>query len=759
MVRAGRRARSKSEVELTMEKERLTFCRICEPMCGLKVRVEENRVLGIQGDREHPLSRGWICKRGAAFAEIHNDPDRLRHPLRKGPDGMERIAWKQAVGEVAARLGKIRNRYGPESIALYMGNPMAFCTYGTLALPAFARALGTPHFFTSGSQDCNNKFVAAQQVLGSPVLQPIPDLDHVGYLLLIGGNPLVSGMSFIQVPRPAETLLNIRRRGGEIVVVDPRRTETAKIATKHLFIQPDTDFFFLLSLLCVLVREGLWDRRWAEEDLGGFAALRELVDRWPPERTEPITGIPCEETRQIARRLAGPEPAAAYGSIGISLGRTGTLNYWLLLVLNILSGHFDRKGGSLLCRGVMDSEQLYRLSGMEKVRGQSRIGGFRSVMGTYPAALLSHEILNDRDKRIRALVVVAGNPLLSIPGESRLREAFERLELLVCLDLYQNETGAFAHYLFPTTDFLEREDLDLSHVGLQLRRHAVYTSAVVEPDAEQLPEWQILQRISDEMGLPLWGKLLDPLLKAAARMPGAGRIGGKEAGKVPVPRLILKLLFRIFGEVDFSTLESAPRGVVLGPHEYGRFGRQKARWRRGPKIHLSPAEFLREAWRMEERLAARKSETAEFLLIGKRERHTHNTWMHNSPKLLGKETTNYAYLHPEDAVEKGIRDGDWVRIKGLDGGELRAPCRLSADLKRKVVALPHGWGHVYAAGWHHARERSGVNVNVLASDAVWRLESFAGMTWMNGIPVDVEPVRPAKRKKRKSGSGAPGDGG
>ena len=727
-----------------MPEERITFCRICEPMCGLKVMVEGNKVLSIQGDREHPLSKGWICRRGVALADIHNDPDRLKHPLRRNSSGWERVSWEQAIKEVAGRLSHIRSTYGSDSIAVYLGNPMAFCTYGALSVPAFVKALGTSQFYTSGSQDCNNKFAASQKVFGLPMLHPIPDLDHIQYLLMIGANPVVSGMSFSQVPRPAETLQNIRKRGGQLVVVDPRRTETARLATEHLFIQPDTDCFFLLSLLCVMVKNGLYDRRRAEEDRQGFAALRELVLNWPPERTEGITCIPKEKTIEIAHRLTSGGPAACYGSIGISLGRSGTLNYWLILAINILSGHFDQKGGSILCRGVLDMGKLYRLSGAGKTTRRSRTGHFPAVMGTYPASLLAHEILNDRRDRIRALVVVAGNPLLSVPNELHLKEAFEKLDVLVCLDIYKNETGAFAHYVLPTTDFLEREDLTLSHTGLQVRRHFSYTPAVVRPDKEQREEWLIIQALADGMGLALWGKPAAKFLQIAELIPGRSFFKTGLGTRDPLPRMVLKLLFRFLGEIDFAAIESSPRGVALSPHEYGRFQHRKKWWQMGRGITLAPNDLLHEAWKLDGVLALRDSEKKEFLLIGKRERHTHNTWMHNIDRLVGDETTNYLYIHPEDAARKGIDEGALVRVKGAQGAHLDVPCRFSPDLKRGVIALPHGWGHRYPAGWTRARKRPGVNANRLASDSVWKLEPFAGMAWLNGLPVEI---RPAKKKK------------
>ena len=737
-----------------MALEKLTYCRPCEPMCGLRVEVEEGRVLRIRGDREHPISRGHICRRGVAFAEIHNDPDRLRQPHRRGAHGWDTIGWPMALEEVGDKLREIRDRHGPRSVAVYLGNPMAFCTYGAMSVPAFVRALGTDQFYTSGSQDCNNKFAAAERVFGSPVLQPVPDLDHVQYLLIIGANPAVSGMSFVQVGRPVEALRRIRERGGRVVVVDPRRSETARLADEHLAIQPDTDAFLLLSLLWVMIERDLYDRHWAEQDPRGFADLAEVVRNWPPERTEALTGIPAGKVEEMAARLAGPAPAACYGSVGINLGRSGTLTYWLMLAANLLSGHFDRKGGSIVCRGLVDAVRLYRVAGLDRSGRRSATGDFRPIMGTYPAALLAQEILNERKPRVRALVVAAGNPLLSVPNERRLKEALKKLDLLVCLDLYRNETGAYAHYILPTTDFLEREDLNLSHAGLQVRPFAAFTPAAVEPDGAQRPEWEILEDIAARMGLRLWGGA-ERAVRLLGRLPVVSGWVDRSPGsdRVAFPRFAVKTVLRTMGRVRLADLEASPRGVLLGDHEHGRLRGGRGWGRRGPRVRLAPPELVREAWKLDGFLTLRAAESGEFLLIGKRERHTHNTWMHNAAGLVGEETTNYLYMHPEDAAAKGIRQGDRVSVRNQEGARVEIPCRLTADLRRGVVAVPHGWGHVHDAGWRRARRSPGVNVNRLASDSVWKLEPIAGVAWMTGIPVDVKPLKKRRRKKDESTGG------
>jgi len=733
-----------------MVEEKTTYCRICEPMCGLKVEVEGSRLLSVRGDPDHPLSKGWLCRRGIAFGELHNDPDRLRRPLRKAEKGFEEIPWDTALDEVAKKLRRIRDTHGPQSVAVYNGNPMAFCTYGTISVPMFVGALKTRQFFTAGSQDCNNKFAASERVFGSPMLQPIPDLDNVHYLLMIGANPAVSGMSVVQVPRTVETLQNIRKRGGELVVVDPRRTETAKLASEHLFIRPDTDCFFLLSLLWVLIEQGRVDARWVEADPEGFAALKEVVAQWPPERTEALTGIAKEKVEEIALKLAGPRPAVVYGSIGINLGRHGTLNYWLLLVLNLLSGHFDRKGGAFLSRGLVNVDKLYRRT----LRGhsvRSSIGDFEPLLGSYPAAVMAPEILTERRTGIRALVVVAGNPLLSVPNEGHLKEALSKLDLLVCLDIYKNETGAFADYLLPCTDFFEREDINLSHATLQFRPYATLTRAVVETDGEQRPEWQILEDLAGRMGIDMWGGGVGKAIGLASRIPQLrGLLGGNRdgSGRLITAKAMIRLILSLMGQVNLKALEAADPGILLKPNEFGKLLPGKRRWGKGLEVRMAPRDLLREAWKLDSALALREAEGGEFLLIGKRERHTHNTWVHNADSLMKGETTNHLYMHPEDAEGKGIGEGDRVSVRSLEGKRLEVPCRLSSDMMRGVVGLPHGWGHRYAAGWSRANKRPGVNVNRLATDSVWKIEPIAGMSWLNGIPVHVNKVKPRKRKKK-----------
>jgi formate dehydrogenase len=337
-----------------------------------------------------------------------------------------------------------------------------------------------------------------------------------------------------------------------------------------------------------------------------------------------------------------------------------------------------------------------------------------------------------------------------VPNEAHLKEALSKLDLLVCLDIYQNETGAFADYLLPCTDFFEREDINLSHATLQFRPYATLTRAVVEPDGEQRPEWQILEDLSERMGLSMWGGAVGGLIRGAGKIPWTSGFleGSKQGDRVIMPKAMLRMIPGVLGQVDLHALETADRGIMLKPPEFGKLRNASKLWGDRLKVRMAPHDLLREAWKLDAMVSLREAEGGEFLLIGKRERHTHNTWVHNADGLLKEETTNYLYMNPDDAAGKGIEEGDRVSVRSLEGERLEVPCRITSDMMQGVVALPHGWGHRYAAGWRRANKRPGVNVNRLATDSVWKLEPIAGMSWLNGIPVHVRKLKPRKTKTK-----------
>ena len=695
-------------------REKVTFCRICEPLCGMVATVEDGRVTRLRPDRDHPLSRGYACPKGIAMAEVQNDPDRVLYPLRRVREGeFERVSWEVALGDIAARLMRIP----ASSVAWYMGNPGAFSYSHTLWVKGFLDAIGSPHYYSAGSQDVNNRFAASALLYGSPLLVPIPDLKRTRLLLIVGANPLVSHGSVLSAPRVREQLLEVDR----VVVVDPRRSETAR-QFEHLPVHPDSDAFLLLSLIATVFEEGLADRIFLERFGTGAEELKRLAQEHPPEMTEHRTGVPAERARQLARDFAGADGAAAYGRTGSCLGRFGTLVAFLLDALNAVTGNVDRPGGSVFGDPPIAIEKLGEQVGLDtygKIR--SRIGGFPDVIGNLPASLLAQEMETAGEGQVRALFVSAGNPVLSVPNGDALERAMGSLELCVSLDLYVNETNRHADYVLPTTTFYEREDVPVALLGFFTTPFIQATDAVVEPPGECRQEWEIVDDISRRLGVaPYSDRRLRRLAKLGLRLR---------------PERLLDLLLRAGpARLSLRKLRRHPHGLVLGEQlETGLLAR-KLRNPEG-KIRLCPPEIVEEIGR----LAGTNGRDERFplRLIGLRELRSHNSWMHNAPLLMRGGRSHALRVHPDDASPLGLEDGAEARVES-EHGALSVPVALSDDMTPGTVALPHGWGH--RGGWRLANQHGGANVNLLAGSQAGDLERLAGMAHLNGIPVRLLPA-------------------
>jgi anaerobic selenocysteine-containing dehydrogenase len=712
--------------------ERITFCRICEPLCGLVATVEDGRVTRLRPDREHPLSRGFACPKGIAMAEVQNDPDRVLHPLRRRADGegFEQVGWTEALEDIGRRLRAIRERRGPAAVGWYMGNPGAFSYSHTLWVKGFLDALGSPHYYTAGSQDVNNRFAASALLYGSPLVVPIPDLPRTRFLLMVGANPLVSHGSVLTAPRIREALAAIVARGGRVVVVDPRRSETAA-AFEHVAITPDADAWLLLSLLHVIFAEGLADEGALSAHTTGAEALRAAAERHAPEGTAARTGIPPAIVRALARDLAAAEGAAVYGRTGSCLGRFGTLVAFLLDALNVVTGNLDRPGGAVFGRPAIALDDVGERFGLATYgETHSRFGGFPDVLGNLPASLLPREILAPGERQIRALFVSAGNPVLSVPDGEALASALAELELLVSLDLYVNETNRHADYVLPATTFLERDDLPVAFLGFHTTPFVQYTERVVEPAGEAREEWEVIEELSRALGVT-------PSSVAPLRL--LGRLGIRLS-----PQRLIDLLLRTGpdgdwfglrrGGLSLGRLRGLPHGVVTARHVATGVLRRKVRAPRS-RVRLGPPEILGELERLDRADAVDTEHPLR--LIGLRELRSHNSWMHNAPGLMRGGREQPLRMHPHDAGKAGVRDGDRVRVISRSG-VLEIAARVTGEMSPGAVAMPHGWGH--RGGWRLANEHAGVNVNELASAEPEDLEPLAGMAFLNGIPVRVEPV-------------------
>jgi anaerobic selenocysteine-containing dehydrogenase len=716
--------------------ERVTFCRICEPLCGMVATVEDGRLVQLRPDPDHPLSRGYACPKGIAMEGVQNDPDRVVYPLRRtgAPGEFERVTWEEALSDIAARLRALLDTRGPDSLGWYMGNPGAFSYSHTLWAKGFLDGIGSSQYYTAGSQDVNNRFAASALLYGSPLLVPIPDLRRTDFLLMLGANPLVSHGSVLSAPRVREELGDIVARDGRVVVVDPRRTETAR-QFEHVPIRPDADAWLLLAMLHVIFAEGLADGAYIDRHTRGVDALAARARQFTPERAAEVTGIPAAQVSALARDFARAPAAAAYGRTGTCLGRFGTLVAYLLDALNAVTGNLDRPGGAVFGRPPIALDEIAEKAGLAtygKVR--SRFGGFPDVIGNLPATLLPREITTPGDRQIRAFFVSAGNPVLSVPDGTALEQALEQLDLMVALDFYMTETSRHADYILPATTYLEREDVPVALMGFFSTPFIQVTDAVVTPRGEAREEWRIIDDLSRRIGVAPYS--LRPLRQLA-------RLGIRVS-----PRRLVDAILRTGPAGDWFGLRRAglslrkvarsPHGVVLSEHIATDVLPSRVR-HRDRRVHVGDTEAMIEV----DRLASANGASPDFplRLIGLRELRSHNSWMHNAPLLMRGGRSHALRINPADAQTAGLADGELARVSS-ESGTVEVPVTVTEEMTPGTVALPHGWGH-RGGGWRLANEAGGVNVNHLASSDPESLERLAGMAHLNGIPVRVEAVAPA----------------
>jgi formate dehydrogenase len=787
-----------------MSEQRVTFCRICEQLCGMVATVENGRVTALRPDAAHVATRGFGCPKGLHQHEIYQSPDRVRAPLRRvgrpGSGRFQEVSWEAALGDIGARLRRLRRRYGRDCAGLYVGTAAGFSLTHMLFAQGFVQGLGSRQVYTSASQDCNNKFVAAREMYGFPMVHPFPDVDRTRCLIVVGANPAMSKLAFFHLPRPVQRIRDIERRGGRVFWVDPRRTESAHQTGEHLFIRPGTDVYLYLSFLHELVASGGVDAARADRYMTGREALEGIARDWPAERTAPVTGIDPGALRHLVTTYREADGAALYCSTGVNMGPHGTLCYWLQEGINALSGNLDRPGGggTVVGRGIVDLPRYARRLGIMQSTARSRVGGFGAVADGLPGGILADEIRTPGPGQLRALVVTGGNPLLTMPGAGRLREALDELELLVCLDIQRTETAERAHYLLPTTGPLERPDLLFAFpllFGQQSVPYLQATEPVTPAPDGVLPEMDIYLRLAAAARIPLFGSwALHGLLQAGHRTGWLDQ------------RRVLSAVLRAGGQGSFDTLVGAPHGRLRPPLQPGSYLGQRVVTPDG-KVQLAPAalrEALRDlpspaaldtptragasapadgagapapadgagasapadgagapapadgngAPRPRIELGAEADHAAVFQLISKREVRTHNSWTHNTPALLPPDgESNHLYLHPADAAGLGLGEGDLADVSSAVA-TVRLPVRLDADLGRQVAAIPHGWGHQGAPGQRVAHGAGGVNVNLLTPDGPDALERPSGMARLTALPVRVAPAAGPRDPQSWSGVGS-----
>ncbi|HUG31465.1 MAG TPA: molybdopterin-dependent oxidoreductase [Acidimicrobiia bacterium] len=726
-------------------------CPLCEATCGLEITHAGGEIVRIRGDREDVFSHGFICPKGSTLGKLDQDPDRLRSPLIRRNGRHEPVGWDEAFALIEERLTPIVAEHGPDVLGVYLGNPNVHSMSGIIYVKAFLKMLRTRSIFTAATVDQMPKHVSSGYMFGHPDLIPVPDLDRTSYLLLLGANPHESNGSLATAPDWPGRLEAISGRGGKVVVVDPRRTKTAGAADEHLPIRPGTDALFLAALTREIFEEGLVDLGHLADWVNGVDELATAVDLFAPESVEDVCGIPATTIRSVARELASAESGAVYGRIGTHTAEFGTLASWLVDVLNVVTGNLDSPGGAMFARPAHEQHRPRRQ--FQVGRWATRVRQLPETRGELPVSALAEEILEPGDGRIRAMLTIAGNPVLSTPDSDRLDEALASLDFMVSVDVYLNETTRHAHVVLPGVTPLRRPHYDFAFYGLSVRNIANYSPALHELDDGTVHEWRTLLRL----GATLTGQghdadidQLDDAVFGLMVGSAVANLGSKVHGRDPEeifaatagergPERMLDFLLRTgpYGDgygadlsgLSLARLRESPHGLDLGPLQ-SRFPQDLCT--ETGKVELAPPRLLGDMDRLREKLDS--SPNGGMVLIGRRDVRSNNSWMHNVDVLVRGRERCTLQINPADAIRLGVSPDGRAKVTS-SVGTLVAPVEVTDEIMAGVVSLPHGWGHdVDGATLSVASKRPGVNSNRLSPGD---MDPVSGNAILNGIPVEV----------------------
>lgn len=696
-------------------------CNLCEAICGIEITVLADGRLDIRGDKDDPFSRGYICPKAVALQDIHYDKDRLRYPVRRTANGWQRIGWDEAFDEVAQNLKRVHAKYGKSSTATYLGNPTVHNYGAMLFVPGFIRSLHTRNRFSATSVDQLAHHLSAFLMFGHQLLLPVPDLERTKFFLILGANPAVSNGSMMTAPGMNRRLQEIRQRGGKVILVDPRSNETARLADQHLFIRPGTDVLLLLALLHVVFEEGPTNLG----QLGSFTksveTVAQLVHEFSPERVAPATGIDSNQVRLLAREFAAAESAVCYGRIGLSTQEFGGVCQWLINVLNIVTGNLDRPGGAMFTLPAFDPvtapESLAPRGSF--ARWHSRVRKLPEFAGEIPVATLAEEILTAGTGQVKALVTLAGNPVLSTPNGRELDRALASLEFMVSIDCYINETTSHAHIILPPTSSLERGHYDLAFHLLAVRNIAKFSPPLFQREADTRHDWEILLELQTRMENGFLNRVKNSVMKQF--------LG---------PERMLDLGLR-FGphRLSLRKVKKAVHGIDLGPLT----SCLPKRLRTADKhIELAPEALVKDVERVKTKFPATAvyETNGELLLIGRRQLRSNNSWMHNSERLVKGKPLCTILMNPADAAHRELANGQNVRVRSRVGS-IVLPIEVSDEMMPGVVSIPHGWGHDRPGNQLGvAQQHAGQSINDLTDNQA--IDTLCGTAAFNATAVTVE---------------------
>jgi len=688
-------------------------CNLCEAMCGLEIKHNGTEVLSIKGDKNDALSKGHICPKAVALQDLYHDKDRLKTPIKKTATGWEEISWEAAYDEVVKKLRSIQEKYGKNAVGSYRGNPTVH-NIGLMAFGApFMQSIGSNQKYTATSVDQLPHHFASLMMFGHYLLFPIPDIDRTDFMLIMGGNPAVSNGSIMTAPDFSNRLKTIKKRGGQVVVIDPRFTETSKISNKHLHIKPGTDAFLLLALIHVIFDENLANAGHLKNHINGWETIQEIATQYPPEKITKITGIDTEDIQQLARQFANAKTAVCYGRLGLSTQEFGGLCQWLVNVLNCITGNLDAEGGALFTLPAIDIVGMSKMTGKTGSfnKRQSNVHKLPEFTGEFPVATLADEILTPSDNQIKAMVTIAGNPVLSTPNGKQLEKAFESLEFMVAIDIYLNETTKHADIILPTTTGLETPLYDLVFHQFAIRNTAKYSEVLFEKSEEQRHDWEILKELTT-------------------------RLSGKENPANLEQTLDYMLQFSCYKEpkLTIAELKKHPHGLDFGalkPQLPERL------FTADKKVELAHPLFIKDLERLNTKFNEGQTETNyPFALIGRRQLRSNNSWMHNSIRMIKGKKRCTLLIHSNDANILNLDNGQTVTVTS-NIGKVQLPIEITDTMMQGVVSIPHGWGH-HRKGTNItiAEQHAGVSLNDLTNAK--QLDELTGNADFSGTKVKIE---------------------
>ncbi|NNC99694.1 MAG: molybdopterin-dependent oxidoreductase [Gammaproteobacteria bacterium] len=692
-------------------------CHLCEAICGLEIKTRGDEILSIKGDKQDPVSHGFICPKATAIADIHNDPDRLRKPVKRVGTEWQEIAWDEAIDLTARSLVAAQKKHGANAVGFFAGNPGVH-NYGNMTHgPLLRRAIKTRNNFSATSLDQLPHHLAAHQMYGHQFFLPIPDIDHTELMLVIGGNPMASNGSMMTVPNAPKRFKAIQERGGRFIVIDPRRTETALVADQHHFIRPGKDAFLLMAIIHCLFDDNLVNTGRLENLLDGLAAVKAAAKPFTPKMAESQTGINSETIRSLARELAVTEKSVCYGRMGVSVQEFGSVCQWAIQVINVLIGALDSVGGALLTSPAF----AYVRKGTPGVghfnRFQSRVSGLPEFAGELPAVTMAEEILTEGDDQIRAMVTIAGNPILSSTNGGQLEQAFSSLDFYVAFDFYINATTRHADVILPPTSPLEHDHYDIAFLRLAVHNSTRYNPAVFQRAAGALHDWEIFNAVAAKIC----------------------QLKGLDFRPMPAPDQVVAETIEndFYSErenhqmaLTFEQIKAAPHGIDLGPLLPGIAERICTE---DGRINLAPEIYLQDLDRLQ--ASQSKSRPEELLLIGRRHVRSNNSWMHNYHRLVKGPPRWQLLMHPYDLAARGITDQTEVTIESRVGA-VTTTVIASDEVMPGVVSLPHGWGHQRKGiKMEIASRQQGVSCNDLTDHKLF--DDLSGNAALNGVPVSV----------------------